>query len=428
MFPFSAVMHMDVAQQGYVQMRVEERLRSGSDIKTAETELNPQLRYDFIWRGGQNHFVAIYQPRFIHTTYWDKAVPDPTLVNPLTLTATDPNKEPFSALHNGGVGYEMVRPRWRLSLYQFAAYGPMTTSALLVQRPWDGVTLPPDPNPIIPATIAARFRLLFVQTQLFVPIRLSRRTALIPGFTYNAFGGADRGSRGVIALTQGPVATLQLDHAATQRDRFVSTIGVGQVTTTFQDEREGVLIYRTEATQSWRHWYSNNLSSELMAGASVGGDEINGFSIFSLGHAGLLWDSWGQPRVPPGAPPFDVAGGRGHRLQLGAVVKVQPWLDLFSGDLEQRATASLAANYTIDRITWRGALSHARVLATPRSVAEYQIVLAEGGLQFRITPTLSADAGVRTGYQDFNNAVRFNELTQFTAYAGVSWVPLPARF
>ena len=428
MLPFTAVMPMDVAQQAYVSARAEERVKYGSDINAAETELNPMLRYDFIWRGGQNHFVAIYNPRFIHTTSWDRTLPDPNLINPQTLNLRDPNETPFSALHNGGVGYEMVRQRWRLSLYQFLAYGPISTTALLVQAPWNGVALPPDPNPIIPAIIGARFRLLFVQTQLFVPIRLSPRTALIPGFVYNAFGGADRTSRGVIALTQGPGVSLQLDHAATRNDRLVTTVGAGRVDTTFQDEREGFIIVRTEATQSWRHWYSNNLSSEVMGGAAIGGDQINGFTMFTVGHAALLWDSWGQARIPPGAPPYAVFGGRGHRLQLGAVAKVQPWIDLFSGDLEQRAVVSLAANYTVDRVTFRGNVSQARVLATPRSVAEYQIVLVDGGVQYRILPTFSADIGMRAGYQNFNNAVRFNELTQLTIYGGLTWAPLPARF
>lgn len=428
MLPLSAVMPMDVAQQGYVQMRVEERLRSGSDIKTAETELNPQLRYDFIWRGGQNHFVAIYQPRFIHTTSWDRRQPDPNLINPGTLNQADPNATPFSTLHNGGVGYEMIRPRWRLSLYQFFAYGPISTSALLVQRPWDGVTIPADPNPIVPSLIAARFRLLFIQTQLFVPVRLSRRTALIPGFTYNAFGGADRTSRGVIALTQGPGASVALEHAATPNDRFITTVGAGRISTTFQDDRDGVIVLRSEATQSWRHWYSDHLSSELSGGVAVGGDEIGGFSLFSLGQAALLWDSWGVPRIPPGAPPYAAFGGRGHRLQFGAVAKVQPWIDLFSGELEQRLVLSTAANYSIDRVTFRGALSQGRVINTPRSVAQYQIVLGEAGVQFRITPTFSADAGVRLGYQNFDNAIRFSEVSQVAVYGGLMWAPLPARF
>ena len=42
--------------------------------------------------------------------------------------------------------------------------------------------------------------------------------------------------------------------------------------------------------------------------------------------------------------------------------------------------------------------------------------------------SFSADAGVRVGYQNFNNAVRFNELTQLTVFGGLLWAPLPARF
>ncbi len=428
MLPFPAYVPMDVAQQGFVQARVEERVKSGSDINAAESEINPLLRYDLIWRGGQNHFVAIYNPRFIYTRSWDRTLPDPDLINPLSLNLRDPNDTPLSALHNGGLGFEAVRQRWRLSLYQFFAYGPISTTALLVQAPWNGVALPPDPNPIIPAIIGARFTLVFAQTQLFVPIRLSPRTALTPGFVYNAFGGADRTSRGVIALSQGPGASLALEHAATRYDRFTSTIGGGRVDTTFQDEREGVVILRSEATQSWRHWYSNNLSSDVMGGATIGGDAVNGFTVFTLGHAALLYDSYGQPRLPPGAPPYGAAEGRGHRVQLGAVAKVQPWIDLFSGDLEQRFVASTAANYSIDRITLRAGLSHARVFGTPRSVAEYKIVLAETSFQYRFAPTLSADVGIRAGYQDFNNSVRFNQLTQISGFVGLQWAPLPARF
>jgi hypothetical protein len=427
MLPLTAVMPMDVAQQAYVQARVEERVKAGSDIDAAETEVNPLVRYDFIWRGGENHLVAIYNPRFIYTSSWDRTLPDPNLINPESLNLADPNETPLSALHNGGLGLEMVRNRWRLSLYQFAAYGPISTTALLVQAPWNGTALPPDPNPIIPAVIGARFRLLFVQTQLFVPIRLTQRTALTPGLTYNAFGGADRSSRGVIALSQGPGASLSLEHAPARGDRLITMIGGGRVDTQFQDEREGVVIYRSEATQTWRHWFSDRLSSELMGGATVGGDEINGFTLFSLGQAALLYDSYGQPRFDPGAPPYGGGEGRGDRVQLGLVTKVQPWIDLFSGDLEQRFVASAAANYSIDRLTLRGGLSHARVFGTPRSVAEYQIVLGEGSVQVRFTPTLSADVGARLGHQSFDNAVRFNELNQVSGFVGVSWVPLPAR-
>jgi hypothetical protein len=427
MFPFFPV-QMDVAQQAYVQVRAEERIRTGNDVTAEETELNPQLRYDFIWNNGQNHLVGIYQPRFVYTHTFSTPSVDPRLVNPATLNTTDPNATPLSTLHNGGVGYEMVRPRYRLSLYQFAAYGPITTTALLVQAPWTGDGPPPDPNPIIPSTIAARFTLLFLQTQFLAPIKLSRRVALTPGFVYNAFGGADSQSRGVIALTSGPGVSLALDVAATRDDRFVSTIGAGRITTDFEGDRQGAIILRTEATQSWRHWYSKNVSSEVLAGASVGGDAISGFALFSLGSLGLFYDSYPFFRLPPGAPPQGGPPGHGNRLQLAAVVKTQPWIDLFSGDLEQRGVALAAVNYTIDKTTLRGQVSAARVLNTPASVATYSIVQTDTGIRYAVAPTFSIGGGLRFGSQDFANAIRSNQITQTTVYAGFAWEPLPARF
>lgn len=427
MLPFLPV-PMDVAQQAYVQARVEERVRTGNDVTAEETELNPLLRYDFIWKSGQNHLVAIYQPRLVFTHTFNRPTVDPRVVNPATLNLTDSNDNPLSLLHNGGVGFEAVRARYRVSLYQFGAYGPITTTSILVQAPWTGDGPPPDPNPIIPSTIAARFTLLFLQTQFFAPLKLSRRASLTPGFVYNAFGGADSASRGVIALTSGPGASLALDVAATQNDRFTTTIGGGRISTAFEGDRTGAVIYRAEATQGWRHWWSRSLSSEVVGGGSVGGDNISGFSLYSLASVGLLYDSYPFFRLDPGAAPQGGPPGRGNRVQIGIVAKTTPWIDLFSGELEQRAVGVGAVNYTIGRTTLRGQLSGARVFNTPRSVAQYSILQGETGVRQQLGTTVSIDAGLRYGSQDFKNAIRFNQLTQATVYAGLTWAPLPAKF
>ncbi|MCW5812146.1 MAG: hypothetical protein KIT84_14065 [Labilithrix sp.] len=417
-------MHMDVENQVAGSIRAEERLRSGSDIKAAETEINPLLRYDYIWKNGTKHFVALYNPRLIYTRYWDRRFPNPNRINPNTLNQDDPNDQPFSQLHKFGAGYEQIAPRWRLSLYGYGAYGTISTTALLVQDPWVGEGPPPDPNPIVPSTIGARFTLIFAQVQAFVPIKLSARTALIPGATYNAFGGADEPSRGVIAFTRGPGASLQLDHMATREDRLITTLGGALIDTTFQQERDATSIYRSELLQGWRHYFSDHLTSEIAVGASLGGDAINGFNIFSSGQAWIVWDSWTVARVPPGAAPFGAEPGRKGHLQIGAVAKVGPWIDIFSGDLEQRAITGVAMNYGLGRFAYRAYLSQGRVINTPRSVAQYQIVLGETGVRYNIIPEVAVDAGLRVGYQDFDNAIRFNQLTQITAFAGLTYTPL----
>lgn len=427
MLPFYPV-HMDVAQQGYVQIRAEQRARTGNDVTAEETELNPQLRYDAIWQEGQSHFVAMYQPRFVHTYTFSRPTVDPTIVSPATVNQDDPNDTPTSMLHNVGLGLELLRPRWRFSGYQFFAYGPITTTALLVQAPWTGDGPPPDPNPIIPSTVAARFTLLFVQTQMFLPIRLSQRVSITPGFVYNAFGGANSEARGTMALTSGPGANVAVEVAATRRDRFITTVGGGLVGVAFEGDREGATIQRTEASQAWKHWWSRTVSTELSGGATFGGDAIAGYSVYTTGSLGLLYDNYGLPRYAPGAPPFGAGAGHGNHLQVGAVAKVLPWLDLFSGELEERAVGLLASNYTVDRTTLRGQVSYARVVNTPRSVAKYQLFQVEASARYQLAPTFSFDGGVRVGAQDFSNAIRFNQTTQATFFVGLMWAPLPARF
>lgn len=431
MFPFLHV-PMDVAQQAYFQPRIEERIRMGSDLRSAETEVNPLLRYDFIWAGGQNHFVALYNPRFVYTntfsTPFSRGEIDPNEVSLETINKTDPNDTPISFLNNGGAGLEIVKRRYRISLYQFAAYGPITTTALLVQAPWDGAGPPPDPQPIVPSTIAGRFTLLFLQSTLAVPIKLSPRVALTPSIVYNAFGGATSASRGVIALTSGPGANLALEAQATRDDRFTTLVGGGRITTDFEGDRQGAVIYRAEASQAWRHWYTRNVSTELSGGASVGGDAISGFSVFGIGSASLIYDSYPLFRLPPGAAPQGGPPGHGPRVQIGITAKALPWIDLFSGELEPRAVGTAATNLTFDRTTLRLAASTARVIPNDRSVARYQIYLGETSVRYGITNTFFADLGMRFGYQDFSNAIRSNQLTQATVFVAFQFLPLPARF
>ena len=78
-------------------------------------------------------------------------------------------------------------------------------------------------------------------------------------------------------------------------------------------------------------------------------------------------------------------------------VKAAPWLDIFSGGLEQRAVGVLAANYTIDRTTLRGGFSTGRVFNTPETIAKYSIFTAEGGFKYQFGPTVSI---IRVGSVD----------------------------
>ncbi len=418
---------MQIAQQVGVQARVEERGRTGNDATAQETEFDPQVRYDLAWGGGRKHLGVLYAPRLVYNYIFDRTLPDPVLVNPATLNAADPNDTPTSFLHAGGIGLDAVWPRWRLSAYEFASYGEVTTSALFVQAPWAGDELPADPFPIIPSLTAPRFTLLFAQTRVSTPIRLSPRVALTPTLLYNSFGGADSGSRATIALTSGPAASLALEVVASKNDRLITTVGAGRTATQFQGDRTGATVYRGEATQSWRHWFTSKMSSELVAGGTVGGSALDGYIAYSETQAGLLYDSYGLVKLAPGGLPVGDPPGHGERLQIGIVAKITPWIDLFSGDFEQRGTVVGAVNYIVDRVSLRAAVSGAHVLATDQSVATYNFFGAEGGVKVRLSPILTVDGGLRYGAQDFDNAIRFSQISQGTVFVGVAYQPLPAR-
>ncbi|MCL2777905.1 MAG: hypothetical protein FWD73_07865 [Polyangiaceae bacterium] len=428
MLPFFPV-PMDVGQQGYVEIRAEERVRTGNDVSSEETELKPQLRYDAIWQGGMAHFMAYYNPRFILTSTFTRKSDDEVVAGPEAANQFNPNDKPLSVLHQAGLGLELQHPRWRLSAYQFGAYGPITTTGLLAwQPPWAGEGPPPDPLAIIPSNVAARFTLLFLQTMVLVPIRLSSRVSLTPRVDYNGWGGADSTARATMPYTSGPGASLALEVAATKYDRFTTTIGGGFFSTSFGDNRNNGTTYRAEASETYKHWFSRVVSSEISVGGSYANDPTAGAKLFGTASAGLYFDDYGIAKYAPGAPPWGAAPGHGDHLQVAIVAKASPWIDNFSGDLEQRAVGLLAINYSVDRTLLRAQVSAAKVYSALDSVAQYSIFQVEGGLRYRFSPTFSADGGVRFGTQNINNAIRYSQITQVTMFAGLTWAPLPARF
>ena len=140
--------------------------------------------------------------------------------------------------------------------------------------------------------------------------------------------------------------------------------------------------------------------------------------------------AWKQVHLPPGAPAQGADPGRGGHFQFAALAKVQPWIDLFSGDLEQRMVlrTSRAIARAAGRLGFRDAVSYAQVVNTPQSVATYNILLAESALRYNLVETFNVELGVRFGYQNFDNAIRFNTLTQVTGFASLTWSPLAYRW
>lgn len=412
MLPFVA--HLPYASQTTVttQVRVEARERVESsessvgqtDDAALETELAPVLRFDHVWTGGNDHLALLYTPRFIL----------PNLVNAVSGDFSD-RRSKFSPFQNGGFGLEVVRPRWRLSLYGFGAYGSITTSALLYQKPWNGEGLPAEPNPLLPADRAARFTVVFYQPQLAVTFRLNRFVSLRPLVRYNAFGGADGESRATIPLTRGPQAELHLDVRATKADTFSTLIGAAytqvlaaqlDVLGNYQFDREGAPITNVFGEQRWQHRFSSRATAELAVGANVADTRTQGTKLAPTGEANFQY--------------------RRKNLKLAFVARQAPWVNLFAGEYEPRTSGTLAANVDFTKQVYlQTQATAARTLGDLDSISRYTLGVGDLGVGYKITREITVDLGARLGIQDLSNANLDSTTTQFIVYGGFQYAPKP---
>ena len=409
MLPFIYV-PMAPLQTVAVQARTEARDAHGTDPNDLELEVAPLVRYDALWDHAQSHFVALYNPHVVYTS----ADSDPSqLID---------GKSQFLQLHQVNLGMELERQRYHVTTYGNFAYGSVSSTALLAAftKPWLGEGLPPSPNVIIPAKFGTVgpdghvsttvFNLLFAQGQLGVPIYLTRRLTLIPFVTYSAFGGADSASRGPLPMVRGPGASLTLEAKATRLDKFKSKIGAGQAQAFFDGDRAGPGFYAAEVEERYTHKHSELSQSELAVGASFANDAFFGNRIF------------------PAAEANSVVGmhTRNVETKFAGVVRVGRWLDIFSGNPEQRAEGILAVNVTFDRkLTLRAQGAYARVLSDPSIEVSptYSLGYGEVGALYKFTREWSADLSGRYSHQEFANPEKNATNDQLLVILGVTFAP-----
>lgn len=419
MLPFATLPPMDTTSAVALQVRLEERGRFTDEATSVaakpvtrpvlESELAPQLRYDLLWHHGFSHLVVLYAPRFI--------VPDTTDVGSLTFSS--PTREEtnaannagtllpqqFGAFHNVGLGLEIEEKRTHWGFYQFAGYGPISNTALLVQKPWAGDGLPASPYPIIPTLGASTFNLLFLQSQAFVNVRLSRRVTLTPLVTFGAFGGADGLSRGKIPLTYGPGARLTLDVKTTPLDTLKTAIGGGYTfPALFDGDQIGSPTVRLEAEERLVHQWSRQVSSEVAVGAQTAQNPTFGARLYPTGEV-------------------STTVGVEHRTsetRFSTVGRLGPWINLLSGDVEQKVEGIVAINHRIDRTTIRGQASVGAIAGNTDVISRYVLATGQAGVAYQFTRHFSADLGIRATDQFFSNAQRKFDTQQLMIFGGVT--------
>lgn len=410
---------MDTTSTVAAQVRLEERGRFTNETTSLavkpvtrpvlESELAPQLRYDLLWGHGLSHFVAIYAPRFI--------VPDTSNIDTLRLsspTADEVNAafqnnttppQQFGAFHNLALGLELEAKRTHWSIFQFAGYGPISNTALLVQKPWNGEGLPASPYPIIPTLGASSFNLLFLQSQASVTIRLSRTTTLTPLVNFGAFGGADSVSRGKIPLNYGPGARVSLDVKTTPLDTWRTAVGTGYTfPALFAESLTGSPTIRVELDEQYEHRWSPLATSAVSVGAEVAQNPTFGARLYPKGEASTTY-GWDH---------------RTSETRFALIGKLGPWINLLSGDVEQKTEGLFGVSHRINKTTLRAQASAGGIVGNTDVISKYVLATGQIGAAYQLTRHISIDLGVRGTSQLSTTAQRRFDTQQLMIFGGIT--------
>lgn len=377
-----------------VQVRAEERGRVSDSGSIFESELNPQLRYDMIGRHFEDHIAALYNPHMISPFVFDR--PPNTTLKEGSSSAT--------VLHSFAFAAELSRRRYKISLTEYGAIGDTTTTALLFQKPWAGEGLPVRPSPIV--AVSPAFTLLFSQTQLAVPLLLTRRLTLTPMISYNAFGGATDVSRDILPLVHGPGGSVSLEAKATRSDNVRIMTGGGYQNIVFSN-RNGDPLFRQESEVRLQHQHTRAFASEWATGYIIGGDIEAGAKLFPTGEVA-------------GTYTINTHAGT---TRLAAVGRVTPWLNLFSLEFEQRADATLASSMTVDKTTLRLSATAGRSVFNIDTVSSYSLYVAEAAVSYSLGKYWTFDGGTRGAIQSSSNALRADDVRQAIFYLAIQYAP-----
>lgn len=209
--------------------------------------------------------------------------------------------------------------------------------------------------------------LLSSETELALLAQLLPRLALKAGAGYWLSGGLSPLSRSLVPLHQGPLLQLWLDYSLTRRDTLSSELSAGR---TFGGR--GGTFFR--ATQSWQHWLSPGLRSELGGGAGLVSSGPSSTFLPVL-RAGLFHQPawWGQ------------------LLSLRAALSLAPERDSFTGEPLHRAEARAELSYRLGReLSWKALATAGRELFT---LSQREEDFLRVGSELRLSLGRGAEAG-----------------------------------
>lgn len=357
-----------------------------------DVETRPSLRLDTRWRHGFDALALLYAPRLIYPHVGQ-------------------GEQALDAYHIGAFAFDRERARSHFSLTGTVAAGTLSTSSMLVQPLWAEEGLPPSPTPLLQVGAEdPRFAVLYAQARAAIDFRVSRRTTVTPAVAYEANGGLDEPSRAVLALVHGPVGSLSIERQLSRADALVTTVtgAYAEVETTVV---EAAPVTRGEAEQRWRHKVSRLTSTELAWGIVVSVQDPLPVQLYGIGQVSLITG-------------FQQRSARARAAFYG---RTFPWINSFSGDVEQRAEGGVAVSWTAGLTTLRLQTAAVTAFLPPEYRSTMTLFLGEAGLARQLSRRVSIDGGLRAGFQSVAVAFRSFETVQPMAFVGLTLAPMPMR-
>jgi hypothetical protein len=100
--------------------------------------------------------------------------------------------------------------------------------------------------------------------------------------------------------------------------------------------------------------------------------------------------------------------------------RLGPWINLLSGDVEQKTEGIFAVSHRIDKTTLRGQASVGGIVGNVDVISTYLLATGQVGAAYQLTKYLSADLGVRATNQSFSNAQRRFDTQQLMIFGGIT--------
>ena len=441
---------------------------AGTDT-SVDGETDPELRLRVRGNHDDDEFQLYYTPRLIlsHAGYKLCGPSTPAascglLPNIGSTYVTSPTPE---ILNGGGMTLKHAHGRTAIAFVEQATYGTVDAGSLLSQPLWTGTDAPP---PIFPIPKYPDIQLQLVTSYGGISFyeQVTPRVNFQANASFGVYGGPNNASRATFPLTESPGLQLKVEDAVTRTDDLSFSVGADYTAVKTYVGLEPGFAPAPNAPQDVapaspeysvrgygearvRHHWSRRATTELAVGAVVAFQEEQLAATSPVVTSSTTAFPMAELMTTVGTTAAAPAGqAQGHPLiathsQLIAVVRIQPWIDIFDGTIVERGEAILGGITSSGPSTYRAEVVGHYVIPTAASPGRYRFLYGEVDYARQLSNAVAVDFGVRGGAETTSEACAAGGTTGCASataipttgetiyegllFLGLTWKPLPVK-